>query len=105
MQMFCRACSSSGPHILLLLHAKSLLARGFWFRTPECYPARTLVREGLRRARQRILGQRSRLHFYRRRQRSRRRLAEARHALLHDIKSVWVREGGGAVIMRCRDAV
>ena len=36
--------------ILLFLHAKSFLARGFWFRTPEFCPARTLRREGLRRA-------------------------------------------------------
>ena len=82
------------PDILLLLHAKSFLARGFWFRTPECCPARTLRREGLRRARQRILGQRSRLHFNRRRQRSHRRSAEARHALLHDIKYVRVAKPG-----------
>jgi hypothetical protein len=36
--------------ILLYLHAKSFLARGFWFRTPEFCPARTLRREGLRPA-------------------------------------------------------
>ena len=105
--MFCRACSSSGPHILLLLHAKSLLARGFWFRTPECYPAWALMREGLRCTRQRILGQRSRLHYNRRRQRSRRRSAEARPALLNDIKSVFHRglQGGLARAYRNTSSV
>ena len=38
------------PDILLLLHAKSSFAPGFWFRTPECYPARTPKRGGLSRA-------------------------------------------------------